>query len=471
MLMGNPLPSVVSYVDRLSQSLEQHPQGRGLTPGQKSWLSFCLMGIFITESVCWRKFVRAGLGRYSEALLSWYFCGPMSWGVLLSVSVDFVLESFDSWEGVLVLDDTGKKRSKVTRRIPYVHYFKNKEGSGTIRGQEIVILVLVTPLITIPVAFAFYHPDPAYSAWARQDKRLKNQGIAKSKRPAKPAKNPAYLTKQQLALGLLKQFADEHPRVRVKAILADALYGSAEFMQRASGLFNEIQVISQLRCNQKVSFRGRQWRVDEYFRAYPGVSQTIRVRGGEPTEVLISSARLYVQAQQRKCFVIALRYAGETEDRYLVACDLSWRTLDIVQAYTLRWLVEVAIEDLKVHEGWGQSTKQPGVEGSRRGLILSLLCDHCLLLHPEQRARVEHQEPLYTIGSLQRHLQMQALVAWLKEWLDGDEFADKINQLTQAIQPLFALQPSEKHMHTRDLGRLEPTPGLKYRAQQAQVMA
>ncbi len=149
MLMGNPLPSVVSYVDRLNQSLEQHPQGRGLTPGQKRWLSFCLMGILVTESVCWQKFVRAGLGRYSEALLSWYFCGPMRWGMLLSVSMDFVLESFDSWEGVLVLEDTGKQRSKVTQRIPYGHYFKNKEGSGTIRGQEIVILVLVTPLIPI----------------------------------------------------------------------------------------------------------------------------------------------------------------------------------------------------------------------------------------------------------------------------------------------------------------------------------
>lgn len=274
-----------------------------------------------------------------------------------------------------------------------------------------------------------------------------------------------------LALGLLKQFADEYPKVRVKAILADALYGRAEFMQRASGLFHEIQVISQLRRNQKVEFRGRQWRVDECFRAYPGVSQMIRVRGGEPTEVLISSAHLYVQAQQRKCLFIALRYGGESEYRYLVACDFSWRTLDIVQAYTLSWLVGVAIEDLKVHEGWGQSTNQPGVEGSRRGLILSLLCDHCLLLHPEQRARVEHQEPLYIIGSLQRRLQIQALVAWFDEWLDGDELADKINQLTQAIQPLFALQPSEKHMHNRDLGRLEPPPGLKCRAQQVQAMA
>jgi hypothetical protein len=35
----------------------------------------------------------------------------------------------------------------------------------------------------------------------------------------------------------------------------------------------------------------------------------------------------------------------------------SWRTGDIVKTYTLRWLVEVVIEDLKVHEGWGQATK------------------------------------------------------------------------------------------------------------------
>jgi hypothetical protein len=41
----------------------------------------------------------------------------------------------------LVLDDTGKKRSKVTQRIPYVHYFKDKQGTGTVRRQEILFLV------------------------------------------------------------------------------------------------------------------------------------------------------------------------------------------------------------------------------------------------------------------------------------------------------------------------------------------
>ncbi len=387
------------------------------------------------------------------------------------MSVRVVLESFATWEGVLVVDDTGKKRAKVTKRIPYVHYFKNKARTGSIRGQEIVFLVLVTPCVTIPVAFAFYQPDPAYSAWAKQDKRLKRQGVAKSKRPRPPAPNARYLNKQQLALELLAQFALEHPQVRVNAVLADALYGSAAFMAQAVRLFPTVQMISQLRSNQKVRYRGRLWSVRDYFRAYPGVAQTVTIRGGETIELLVGSARLYVEFQGVKCFVVAVRYPDAPEYRYLVASDLSWRTLDIVQAYTLRWLVEVCIEDLKVYEGWGQATKQPGVEGSSRSLCLRLLCDHCLLLHPEQQALVARQEPLSTIGSLQRYLQAESFVAWLKTWLADETLTDKIDQLAKVIRPLFPLEPSKKHMHTRTMGRLEPTPSLRYRALPAQASA
>jgi len=55
----------------------------------------------------------------------------------------------------------------------------------------------------------------------------------------------------------------------------------------------------------------------------------------------VVSARLKVDAHDgKKRFVIALKYEGETEYRYLVATDVSWRTFDIIQAYSLRWLVE-----------------------------------------------------------------------------------------------------------------------------------
>jgi len=42
---------------------------------------------------------------------------------------------------------------------------------------------------------------------------------------------------------------------------------------------------------------------------------------------------------------------------------MSWRTLDIIFAPTLRWLIEVFFEDWKSYEGWDQLAKQPGKEG------------------------------------------------------------------------------------------------------------
>ena len=94
-----------------------------------------------------------------------------------------------------------------------------------------------------------------------------------------------------------------------------------------------------------------------------------------------------------------MKYEDETQYRYIVAIDLSWRHLDIVQVYTLRWLIEVFFEDWKLYEGWGQLAKQSGEEGASRGLILSLRLDHCLLLHPEQTARLENNLPTCTVVS------------------------------------------------------------------------
>lgn len=67
----------------------------------------------------------------------------------------------------------------------------------------------------------------------------------------------------------------------------------------------------------------------------------MRIRGGDTLTASVGSARLHVCAHSKKRFVIALKYEGETEYRYLLATDLTWRTQDILQAATLRWLVEV----------------------------------------------------------------------------------------------------------------------------------
>ena len=87
--------------------------------------------------------------------------------------------------------------------------------------------------------------------------------------------------------------------------------------------------------------------------------------------------RLEVKAQGKKRVVIALKYEGESEYSDLVASNLSGRATDITRAYTLRWIVEVFIEDWKSHCGWNVMSKQQGVDGASRGVILSLFVIIC----------------------------------------------------------------------------------------------
>ena len=103
-------------------------------------------------------------------------------------------------------------------------------------------------------------------------------------------------------------------------------------------------------------------------------------------------------------------------------------------------------------------------EGSSRGLILSLLFDHCFLLHPEQTARIDNKLPAYTVGSLQRKTQMDVLLEFIKTLLAHQNPADKLKELAELVDDVFQLMPSGKHMVGRDLGRMEPTAALQYRA-------
>jgi len=122
-----------------------------------------------------------------------------------------------------------------------------------------------------------------------------------------------------------------------------------------------------------------------------------------------------------------------------VATDRRKRTLDIIQAYTLRWLVEVFFEDWKLYEGWGREAKQLDEEESSRGLILSLLFDHCLLLHPEQTARIENKLPAsYTVGSLHRKSQIDVLLEFIKTLLEHENPADKLKELAGLLTMFFS---------------------------------
>jgi len=467
-MFTDSLPFVEMYVEWLDESLRAHSPGRKLTRIQKLWLKFCLMGILITNTVCWNAFERAGLGEYQLGALSWMFRrSKMAWDWLLRASISLVLKRYGISEGVLVADDSDHRRAKRTQNIDKAHKIFDKKTGGYFNGQTLVFLVLVTPKITVPVGFRFHQPDPKQVKWQKEDVRLRKEGQKKSQRPVAPEPDPAYLSKAEQVLDLIREFREHHPEVKVKAVLADALFGTQAFMDEASRLCGQVQVISQLRDNQKILFRNREWSLKDYFKAYPGVPVRLRVRGGKDVDAVVGSARLHVCAHGKKRFVIALKYSGETEYRFLVATDLSWRTQDILQTYTLRWLVEVFFEDWKLYEGWGQMAKQPGEEGSSRSLILSLLFDHALLLHPEQRARMENNLPACTVGSLLRFSQGEALLEEVRSLLAAENVAERFAQLAEKVKLWFPLAPSGKHMSGRDLGRQEPTPSLQRRAAQA----
>jgi hypothetical protein len=263
---------------------------------------------------------------------------------------------------------------------------------------------------------------------------------------------------------LLEHFKGQHPGIRVHCIVADALYGTAPFVDGASALFGGVHVISQARSNQNVRLHQRDQHRADYFATHPGTPQTIRSRGGDERVVMVRSARLYVCSHKTKRFIVAIKYEEEETSRSLMASDLTWRTLDIVQGHSLRWLVEVFVQDWKGHEGWAQLPKQPGAEGARRSVILSLLVDHALFVHPDQEAQLKNNLPAYTVGSLRAHVQVECLVDVIEDLVSSDDPQSYLQHFTKALHEVFTFGHSKKHMIQRQLGRLEPTPSLKYRA-------
>jgi hypothetical protein len=469
MFFSRPLSFVEEFVDALDAGLKEHDSDAKLSQTQKDWLCFCLMGILVTNSVCWARFERASLGDYSLAAISAMFRkSPFPWEEILQISIDVILRKYNINEGIIVADDTDNKRAKVTKNIYRSHKVYDKKTGGYFNGQSIVFIILVSNTVTLPVGFSFYYPDPAIKAWEKEEEKLKKEKIPKSDRPDKPERNPDYPTKLQLTQELIKRFSNEHPKVKINAVIGDNHFSKADYMDKVGETVGT-QVISQLKTNQKVRIRGKEFSVEEFFKRYSPTEQIIKIRGEEEQKVWVGSARLYVPSHQEKRFVIALKYEGEDNYRYLVASDLSWRTIDVVESFTLRWLVEVFFEDFKSYEGWGQLAKQPGVEGSIRGLTLSLLLDHCLLLHPSQEASFENKLPAATVGSLLQKARAEALFDFLQPFISDAANSNKLMKLGQSIENIYELQPSKKHMNGRILGRQKPTSSLKYRNLQKAV--
>ena len=444
------LPFIRDFIDFLTSSLQsEYPEFR-LTRTQKLWLSFCLTGILLTNTVCWARFERASFGGWLEPALSWMFRrSKIDWSKLLKGSIKVILQKYGIESGSLELDDTDRERSKNAVQLYGLGKQKDKKSGGYFNGQSILLLLLVTKKVSIPVGFEFYRMDPVLRAWQKEERRLKSKGVKKINRPKAPQRDKAYPTKNEIGLSLVRSFKADFSEIKIKSVKADALFGTAAFVDGVAALYPNGQVISQIRSNQKIEVKGESYHVEDYFNSRAGIKSEMVIRGGKKVPIYYSSVIGKVTAQDKKRLIIALKYEGEATYRYIIAQNMTWRVQDVLASFSLRWLVEVFFQDWKMYEGWGQLTKHVGEEGSRRSLTLSLLFDHCLLSHPTQAARIKDNLPLYTVGSLRDRLSVESLMQVFKYILEQDDPRKYLEKLTENIDQVYRLRISSKHLSGR----------------------
>ena len=100
--------------------------------------------------------------------------------------------------------------------------------------------------------------------------------------------------------------------------------------------------------------------------------------------------------------------------------------------------------------------------GATRAVILSLLCDHLLLLHPLQSARLKNKQPGMPVGCLVEHIKAAALIDGISHIVNAEKPKSEFNKFKLLLEQSLPDRKSAKHLAGRELGRMEPTQSLKY---------
>ncbi len=463
MLFLEPLSEAVAYVRSLDQELIEKYGRRKMSATAIQWLAFVITGVVLTGTLCWRRFERSSSGSRTASSLSWMFrkSKRIPWESILTASTNMIIRTFNVTGGQLVYDDFDNHRSKKTSKIYGTHKVRNKKGGGFVDAQNLILLLLVTPTITLTVGFAFYRPDPVKKAWDKEDKRLKRNKIAKSQRPPMPAKNPKYPTKKELAARMLRKFKYRFSQLKIKAVMADNAYLSKQMRSECKRIFPNVQFISQLRSTQNITCPRRgSISLKKYFDGVASKTEVFNLRGGLRKKITYASARLMVNSHRHKYHVVAFKYEGENKFRFLAATDLFWHTRDIIGTYAWRWLVEVEIEDAQLFCGYGQLAMQQGEDGARRGMILSLLVNQFLLQHPIQQGLHRAHQPLATVGSLRNCLQLDSFRESIEKALESPDPKVFLKNWVDRVESLVELRPSRKHMCGHTAWEVKKSPSL-----------
>lgn len=446
--------------------------GTHLTRKQETFIAFCVGAMVCLGSINFAAFVVFSLGLYSQQALSWTLHhSKISWSSLLRGAIIKVLVDHGVSTLHLVIDDTDRPRSKVIKVLWGVFKTIDKVTGGWINAQNIVFLCIVTNKVTLPVMFSIYRPDPKLSAWVKKDKKLRTKGVKKRLRPPAPPRDKKYPSRIDIAMRLLLRFSvfsrQIAPKIgknfRLKSILFDCAYLSPKIARFCRHMFPGVQTISQLASSQIVWDKGGHAKsVKEYFAKIKPVETEISLRG-KGKKVSFTSARLFVKSHGDLLMIVAAKYEDEAEYRYIAATELSWRSPDVIRAYALRWLIEVVNFDWKQHDGWGRGACQQGADGACRGIILSLLVDCFLLTHPAQLHQSRAGLPLYTAGSVAKRYQYDVIIGAVEDMIASPDPRAELKKFSAAVDKLFEMRPSTKHMTHVIVEDFAPSPQLKTR--------
>ena len=137
----NTLSFIIIYVRDLNSQIKDLSNGKGLSKTQRIWLGFVLSAIIVSNTICWAVFERMCCNKHGTAkLMGMFRRGKLPWDKLMIASIRMLIRRYDLGDGILLLDDSDKRRSKNVRKIYGVHKVKDKATGGYSMAQNIMFL-------------------------------------------------------------------------------------------------------------------------------------------------------------------------------------------------------------------------------------------------------------------------------------------------------------------------------------------
>ena len=129
----NVLSFITMFVQRLNDQLKTLNAGAELSKTQMLWLGFVISAIIVSNTICWEVFSRmSNKKQKADKLLGIFRRAKIQWDKLLIASTHILLERYQLTEGVLLLDDSDKTRSKNCKKYMQHTRLKTKPLGDTL---------------------------------------------------------------------------------------------------------------------------------------------------------------------------------------------------------------------------------------------------------------------------------------------------------------------------------------------------